>query len=149
MIMSRKFAKVHPNRWKSKKIRELTAHAKLLAMYFLTSPFYCMVGIYEQSKEVAYKHTGLSKDEFAKALNELQKVDFARYDEETEVVWVVDMALSQVADGKLSEKQQKGVINELARLHIECDFPFVSDFIEHYKKAYTFLPSSTDELHWI
>ena len=146
--MSRKFAKVYPNIWKSKKMRELTANAKLLAMYFLTSPFYCMVGIYEQSKEVACKHTGLSNAEFAQALNELLEVDFARYDEATEVIWVVNMALSQVADGKLSEKQQKGVINELARLHIECDFPFVLDFINYYREVYEFLPSSTDELHW-
>ena len=146
--MSRKFAKVYPNVWKSKKMRKVSAKAKLLAMYFLTSPSYCMVGIYEQPQELIRKHTGLSLDALDQALQELFEVDFIRYDYDTEVVWVVDMALSQVADGRLSEKQQKGVINELARLSIECQFPFVDEFIEYYKSKYDFLPHDSDELCW-
>jgi hypothetical protein len=146
--MSRKFAKVYPNVWKSKKMREVSASSKLLAMYFLTSPSYCMVGIYEQPNELIRKHTGLSKEHVDRALAELQGVDFIRYDEETEVLWVVDMSLSKVADGRLSQSQQKGVINELARLSIECQFPFVDEFIEHYRPKYDFLPDGSDELYW-
>ena len=146
--MSRKFAKVFPNIWKSQKMRDVSPNAKLLGMYFLTSPFYCMVGIYEQLKELACKHTGLTAEELNSALNELQEIDFARYDEETEVVWVVDMSLSQVSDGRLSEKQRKGILNELARLHIESRFPFVAEFIDYYKETYAFLPNSPDELYW-
>ena len=146
--MSRKFAKVYPNVWKSKKLREMSAKAKLLAMYFLTSPLYCMVGIYEQPQELIRKHTGLNQDMLDQAMHELFEVDFIRYDYDTEVVWVVDMALSQVADGRLSPSQQKGVINELARLSIECQFPFVNDFIQHYSNKYEFLPTAEDELYF-
>ena len=146
--MSRKFAKVYPNVWKSKKLREVSAQAKLLAMYFLTSPSYCMVGIYEQPQELIRKHTGLSEDMLDQAMHELFEVDFIRYDYDTEVVWVVDMALSQVADGRLSPSQKKGVINELARLSIECQFPFVDDFIQHYGNKYEFLPPAEDELYF-
>ena len=149
--MSRKFAKVYPNVWKSKKLREVSAKAKLLAMYFLTSPSYWMVGIYEQPQELIRKHTGLNQDHLDQAMHELFEVDFIRYDYNTEVVWVVDMALSQVADGRLSPSQKKGVINELARLSIECQFPFVDDFIQHYGNKYEFLPPAEDELYfeWI
>ena len=146
--MSRKFAKVYPNVLKSKKLREVSAKAKLLAMYFLTSPSYCMVGIYEQPLELIRKHTGLDEEELDQAMTELFEVDFIRYDYETEVVWVVDMALSQVADGRLSQSQQKGVENELARLSIECQYPFVEEFIEHYRSKYDFLPHRSDELYW-
>jgi len=146
--MSRKFAKVYPNVWKSKKLRDVSAEAKLLAMYFLTSPSYCMVGIYEQPQELVRKHTGLDQDMLDQAMHELFDVDFIRYDYDTEVVWVVDMALSQVADGRLSPSQQKGVINELARLSIECQFPFVNDFIQHYSNKYEFLPTAEDELYF-
>lgn len=146
--MNRKFAKVYPNVWKSKKLREVSAKAKLLAMYFLTSPSYCMVGIYEQPLELIRKHTGLDEEELDKAMAELLEVDFIRYDYDTEVVWVVDMALSQVADGRLSPSQKKGVINELARLSIECQFPFVDDFIQHYENKYEFLPPAEDELYF-
>jgi hypothetical protein len=142
--MSRKFAKVFPNIWKSQKMRDVSPNAKLLGMYFLTSPFYCMVGIYEQLKEVACKHTGLTTEE----LKELREIDFVRYDEETEVVWVVDMSVSQVSDGQLSPKQRQGIINELTRLHIESQFPFVAEFIDHYKATYPFLPDSPDKLDW-
>ena len=144
--MIRKFAKIRPDLWKSEKMRALTPNGKLLAMYLLTSPFYCMVGIYEQSKAVAQKHTGLSVEAFAAALAELQAINFVRFDEETEVVWVVDMSLTQVADGKLSGPQQKGVINELCRLEIECQFPFVNEFIDRYKQVYPFLPDKAEEL---
>jgi hypothetical protein len=146
--MSRKFAKVYPNTWKSKKMRAVSSNAKLLGMYFLTSPFYCMVGIYEQLREVALKHTGLSDEDFDQALYELKEVDFVRYDEDIEVVWVVDMAMSQVSDGGLSEKQKKGVINELNRLHRECQFPFVDAFMAHYRGRYNFLPETPEDLHW-
>ena len=146
--MSRKFAKVYPNTWKSKKMRAVSSNAKLLGMYLLTSPSYCMIGIYEQSREVACKHTGLSNEDFGRALHELEEMDFVRYDEDTEVVWVVDMAMSQVSDGRLSERQQKGVINELTRLHCECQYPFVADFMEHYRDRYDFLPETPEDLYW-
>ena len=144
--MSRKFAKIRPNLWKSEKMRSLSPTGKLLAMYLLTSPTYSMIGIYEQSKVVAQKHTGMLVEDFNAALAELQAIDFIKYDEETEVVWVVDMVLTQVADGKLSEPQQKGVINELCRLELECQFPFVNDFIDRYKPVYPFLPDNAEEL---
>ena len=146
--MSRKFAKVYPNTWKSKKMRAVSSNAKLLAMYFLTSPFYCMVGIYQQLPEITCKHTGLSDEDFDQALHELKEVDFVRYDEDTEVVWVVDMAMSQVSDGRLSERQQKGVLNELTRLHCECQFPFVDEFMAHYRERYDFLPETPEDLYW-
>ena len=146
--MSRKFAKVYPSIWTSKKMRGVSSNAKLLAMYFLTSPFYCMVGIYQQLPEITCKHTGLSDEDFDQALHELKEVDFVRYDEDTEVVWVVDMAMSQVSDGGLSEKQKKGVLNELNRLHRECQFPFVEEFMAHYRGRYNFLPETPEDLYW-
>ena len=67
--MSRKFAKIRPNLWKSEKMRNLSPTGKLLAMYLLTSPAYSMIGIYEQSKVVAQKHTGLSVADFDAAFS--------------------------------------------------------------------------------
>jgi len=146
---SRKFAKVYPNVWKSEKMRNVGPSAKLLAMYFLTSPSYCMVRIYEQPKELIRKHTGLSHEGLDQAFEELIRVGLVRYEDATEVVWVVDMAVSQVSDGRLSESQEKGVLNELARLSIECQFPFVDEFIEYYRERYPFLPRDAEELFFV
>ena len=108
-----------------------------------------MVGIYEQPKELIRKHTGLSHEELDQAFAELIGVDFVRYDDATEVVWVVDMAVSQVSDGRLSGCQKTGVLNELARVSIECQFPFVEEFIQHYKTRYPFLPCDAEELCFV
>ena len=142
----RKFAKIYPYIWKSEKLRKASKEGKLLALYLLSNPYYCMVGIYELPMEFVKKDTGLSAQEAKKAMDELRELDFLRYDEVTEVVWVVDMAMSQVADRRLNEKQQTGVMNELSRLHLECDFPFVDEFISRYKSEYKFLPDNADEL---
>tara|TARA_B100001059_G_C17793253_1_gene561452 strand:- start:531 stop:992 length:462 start_codon:yes stop_codon:yes gene_type:complete len=149
LVMSRKSTKVYPNVWKSEKMREVSASAKLLGIYFLTSPFYCMVGIYEQPKERIRKHTGLSHKELDQTFAKLIGVGFVRYDDATEVVWVVDMAVSQVSDGRLSESQEKEVLNELARLSIECQFPFVDEFIQLYIERYPFLPRDAEELCFV
>lgn len=108
-----------------------------------------MVGIYEQPKELILKHTGLSHEGLDQAFSELIRVGFVRYDDATEVVWVVDMAVSQVSDGRLSDSQEKGVLNELARLSIECQFPFVDEFIQHYRERYPFLPRDAEELCFV
>ena len=59
------------------------------------------------------------------------------------------MAVSQVSDGRLSGSQEKGVLNELARLSIECQYPFVEEFIQHYKTRYPFLPGDAEELCFV
>lgn len=112
----------------------------------MTAPRYSMVGIYECPRYFMKKYTGLSGEESSAALDELITKDFCRYDDVTETVWVVDMAMTQVADGNLSPQQEVGVINELTRLHVESEYPFVDEFIARYKQRYPFLPCSVDEL---
>ena len=143
----RKFAKIQPTIWKSQKFRSASPAAKLLGMYMLTAPYYCMVGIYELPRFFMQKDTGLSLGDLDSALSELIELDFCKYDDDTEVVWVVDMALSQIADRNLSPNQMTGVINELSRLYLDCEYPFVNEFLEKYKTAYPQLPGIAD-LYW-
>jgi len=43
-------------------------------------------------------------------------------------------------------KQQVGVLNELARLHFDHEYPFVQEFMDKYRARYSFLPESLEEL---
>jgi len=104
-----------------------------------------MVGIYRLGKHYMAKDTGLPPAQLEAMLSELIQIDFCRYDDETEVVWVVDMALSQVAD-KPNSKQLKGVQNELSRIYLDFEYPFVEEFLGLYGKKFN-LPS-LDELNY-
>lgn len=141
--MARKFAKIKPNFWSSKKIRDASKNAKLLAMYLMTNEYFQMVGLYRLRSYFMAEDTGLSADEAKKALSELIDLQFCCYDESSEVIWVIDMAVSQVAD-KPNSKQLKGVENELVRL-AEDEFPFVQDFLNKHASRFG-LPASIDEL---
>jgi hypothetical protein len=143
----RKFATIKPGIWETKKLRAATPNAKLLAMYLMTNPHFCMVGIYRIPQYFMETDTGLNSSDMLAALSELIELEFCEYDSPSEVVWVRDMALSQVSDNP-NEKQQTGIINELARLHFDHEYPFVQQFLENYSKQYTFLPQSIDGLSW-
>ena len=141
--MKRKFAKIKPSIWRAEKIVSASTNAKLLAFYFMTNEYFEMVGIYRLPRYFMSKDTGLSEEEARVALSELIEIDFCHYHDDSEVVWVVDMAVSQVADDP-NEKQLIGVVNELRRLHYEYEYPFVEGFLS--KHAHRFkLPTSIDE----
>jgi hypothetical protein len=144
--MARKFAKIKPAIWRNKKVSSASCNARLLAMYLMTNEFFGMVGIYRLRRCFMSKDTGLTEADAETALNELIKKDFCQYDDDTEMVWVVDMALSQIAD-KPNEKQLKGARNELCRLYVEEECPFISSFLEKYSDTFKF-PTDPDELYW-
>lgn len=139
--MARKFAKIKPNIWRSSKFRQMSAEAKLLGIYLMTNDYFQMVGIYRLPRYFMSKDTSLDQVSSEKALNELIALDFCQYDDDSEFIWVVDMALSQVADNP-NAKQLKGAKDELARLH-EDECPFVETFVEKYSVVFS-LPSAEE-----
>ena len=94
-----------------------------------------MVGIFNIAVEIMAKDTGLTIPTIEDCLQKLETIDYLKFDSEADVVWVIDMAVSQVSRGTLSERQSKGVINELTRLY-EDDLPFVHDWIGRYGSRY-------------
>jgi len=142
--MARKFAKIKPSFWRMKKLKLLSTDARLLAIYLMTCEHFQMVGIYRLPCYFMSHDTGLNDVAADLALTELVVAGFCCYDYELEVVWVVDMATSQVADNPNS-KQLKGVRDELTRLHFDDEFPFVPEFLSRYAAQFG-LPESCDDL---
>ena len=130
--MSRRFCKIRPSFWHSPKVLDMDAQERLLAIYLMTNPSFQMVGIYHIPKVLMSAHTGLNEESIEECLASLEDLEFLQYDHDRQVVWVVDMALSQIADNP-NTNQLKGAKNELARLWEE-EMPFVEDWLERHKR---------------
>ncbi len=132
--MARRFAKIKPSVWRTSKMRQLEGAEKLVAIYLMANEYFQMVGIYRLPIALIQADLQLDEERIWKALDKLIAVDFCRYDCEQEVVWVVDMAATQVADNP-NEKQLKGVKNEITRL-FEEEYPFLKEWLDFYHEQY-------------
>lgn len=111
--------------WTDPKIKSLDTPAKLLAMYLVTSPRSHVGGIYYLSRSSINEETGLADRVSRAAMDTLSKVGFARYDDKTQVVWVVNMFAYQ---GR-GPKNEICVANYLPSLH---DSVLIQAFLEYY-----------------
>ena len=133
----RDYAKVSPQFWigsTGKRIRAAGIEAQVVAMYLVSSPHANMLGLYYLPIPYICHETGLSPEGASKALASLSEAEFCRYDAAAEVVWVVEMAKYQVADGlKPDDKRCKGIQNDYEALPENA---FLSAFYERYRHAF-------------
>lgn len=95
----RNYSVVSPAFWTGKtgkKIKSAGAGAQVIALYLMTSPHSNMIGLYFLPKPYISYETGMTPEGVMEALQELAKAGFCDYDDETEVVWVFEMARFQV-----------------------------------------------------
>jgi hypothetical protein len=133
----RDYSKVGPQFWigrTGKKLRAAGAMAQLVGLYLMTSPHANMTGLYYVSRDSIAHETGLGMEGASKGLQSCIDAGFCSYDDETEMVWVHEMAFYQIAE-KLSanDKRSAGVQNEYDALP---DNPFLGMFFEKYAAAF-------------
>ena len=133
----RDYSKVGPQFWigkTGKKLRAAGAKAQLVGLYLMTSPHANMLGLYYVSTNSIGHETGLGIEGALEGLRSCIEAGFCSYDEETEMVWVHEMAYFQIAD-KLAaaDKRSTGVQNEYDALP---DNPYLGDFFEKYADAF-------------
>lgn len=129
----RDYSKVGPQFWigkTGKKLRAAGAAAQLVGLYLMTSPHANMTGLYYVSRDSIAHETGLGMEGASKGLQSCIDAGFCSYDDESEMVWVHEMAFYQIAD-KLSanDKRSAGVQNEYDALP---DNPFLGGFFQKY-----------------
>ena len=129
----RDYSKVGPQFWigkTGKKLRAAGAAAQLVGLYLMTSPHANMTGLYYVSRDSIAHETGLGMEGASKGLQCCIEAGFCSYDDESEMVWVHEMAFFQIAD-KLSaaDKRSAGVQNEYDALP---DNPFLGAFFHKY-----------------
>ncbi|HIE9647840.1 DNA-binding protein [Klebsiella pneumoniae] len=130
----RDYATVAPQFWLGKTGRELRkkgAEAQVVSFYLMTSPHANMLGLYYLPILYIAHETGLGLEGASKGLKSTIEAGFCSYDEDTEMVWVHEMAAYQVGRAlKPGDNRCAGVRNEYASLP---ENPFLSSFYERYK----------------
>ena len=133
----RDYGKVSPQFWigsTGKKLRAEGMEAQLVAMYLMTNPHANMLGLYYCPTMFIAHETGLGIEGATKGLQSAIKAGFCAYDEDSETVWVFEMAHYQIADA-LSGKDLriKGVQNEYDSLPAN---PYLEAFYDKYAEAF-------------
>lgn len=133
----REYGKVSPTFWTGHTGMALRAHgpeAMLVALYLMTSPMSNMLGIFPQPVLYIGSETGLMEKGARKGLRACCDVGFARYDEATQTVWVVEMAAWQIAKQlKASDNRCVGIQKEYEALPKN---PFLGPWFDHYEHVF-------------
>lgn len=111
----RDYSRVSPKFWTGhtgREIRDKGRDHQVLALYLLTSPQANMIGLYYLPVAYAVHETGISAARIPTVLADLEEVGFCKYDHESEVVWVVNMARLQLGDAKPNDKQRIGAAKQ-------------------------------------
>src|SRR5262245_51991315 len=112
----RDYAKIAPQFWigsTGKQIRQLGTRAQLVALYLITNPHANMIGIYYLPIVFISHEIGIPLEGAQKALQSLCDIAFCSYDEQTEYVWVHEMAFYQVGEQLKPADNRVKSINEV------------------------------------
>jgi hypothetical protein len=122
--------------WHGKTIKALRKHPEglIVAMYLMTSPSSNMLGLFAQPILYMAYETGLGEEGARKGLQHCIEAGYCSYDEESEFVWVHEMASYQVApELKATDLRCKGIQKDYESLP---ENPFLLKFFERYAAAF-------------
>ncbi|EMA3755113.1 hypothetical protein U2U59_004072 [Salmonella enterica] len=143
----RDYGKVSPHFWigrTGKELRQAGPESQLVALYLLTSPHANMIGLYYMPLAFLSHETGLTMEGAKKGLNSAIKAGFCKYDEHSEMVWVIEMATHQIGEAlKPGDKRCAGVQNEYNKV---SDNLFLSEFYMKYSKQFNMTSSRNSEV---
>lgn len=133
----REYAKVGPKMWHGqtvKALRKRGSEGVIVCVYLMTSPSSNMLGLFAQPVLYMAHETGLGIEGAMKGLQACIDVGFCSYDEESEFVWVHEMAKYQIApDLKGTDLRCKGIQKDYDGLP---DNPFLGRFFDAYSVAF-------------
>lgn len=111
----RDYGKVSPQFWTGKTGKALRGdlEAQVVAMYLMTSPHANMIGVYHLPMLYLSHETGLTPEGASKGLAKCVELGFCVYDEDSETVFVVEMAAHQVGEElKETDNRVKSVVRQ-------------------------------------
>ncbi|MCA8374004.1 hypothetical protein LGM80_11565 [Burkholderia multivorans] len=129
----RNFVMVSPNFWIGQTGRDLARAgnaAQLTALYLLSNPHANYTGLYRLPLIYIANDLNMSQDAVRAALVAIEKTGFAKYDEKSEYVWIVESARHQLGELKANDNKVKYVNKEFAAIGKSC--PFVVEYFEKY-----------------
>jgi len=120
--MAMRYGAVHTQIWQSRDFRALTAEAKMLFLYLLTSPHANLTGLYLLPMAYAQDDLGWDAATLERAMGVLIEREMAKYDAATRVVWVAKYLKFNPIN---NQKQATGAVNavkNLPKTPLVCDF---------------------------
>ncbi|WP_238923738.1 hypothetical protein [Achromobacter ruhlandii] len=143
----REYAKVGPQFWSGRTGRALKKQgpeAVIVAMYLMTCQHATMLGLYYLDPSYIAADTGLPLEGALKGLRSACEAGFCRFDEDSMVVWVVEMARYQIA-GQLEVRDNrcKGIQREYDALP---ENPYLEPFFEKYGAAFHMTSKRSSDL---
>lgn len=132
----RDYSKVEPKMWHGKTMKALrkSPEGLVVALYLMTSPSSNMLGLYAQPILYMAYETGLGEEGARKGLQSCIDAGFCSYDEESEFVFVHEMACYQIANElKAADLRCKGIQKDYEALP---DNPFLGAFYERYADVF-------------
>lgn len=133
----RDYGKVSPKFWTGetgRKLRLAGQETQLVALYLLTCPSSNMIGLFYLPIPTLCHETGLCSEGASEALARVSEVGFATWDQDTEHVFVVEMAAYQIGEPlAIKDNRVKGIIKEWNSM---SKSPFYKDFHRRYAKSF-------------
>jgi hypothetical protein len=133
----RKFSQVTPSFWTGKTGRELRQEeplTSLIALYLITSPGSNMIGLYYLPIGTIAHDIGCGFEGASKGLQRLSQLDFSSYDDETEFIFVHEMAKYQIGESiKPDDRKHKWVIDEWLKC---CNYSLLCKFFDRYGEPF-------------
>lgn len=132
----RDYAKVEPKMWHGATMKALRKcpEGVIVGMYLMSSPQSNMLGLFSQPVLYMAHETGLGIEGAMKGLKHCIDSGFCSFDEDSEFVWVYEMARYQVASElKANDLRCKGIQKDYDNLP---DNPFLAGFFDRYGAAF-------------
>ena len=133
----RDYSKISPLFWAGdtgRRIRGAGKDCQIAALYLLSCPSSNMIGLFYLPLATMAHETGLTKGAATKALQRLADLDFARWDQRTESVFVMEMAAHQIGEPlSAGDKRCKGVEREWSAFKTS---PFYRPFYDRYAASF-------------
>lgn len=141
----RDYSKISGQFWIGKTGKALRGdvEAQLVAMYLMTNNHANMIGIYHCPIIYIAHETGLPLEGALKGIQRLTKEGFCTYEDDSEIVWVHEMAKFQIGDElKATDNQVKSVRKQYEALH---EGVIKQGFAEKYGDAYKLVIDAEEE----
>ena len=131
----REYSKISPQYWLGETGKQLRGHpeAQIVSLYLLTTPHANMLGLFYLPKMFIAHETGLPFEGACEGLARCIEVGFCHYDDKSETVWVVEMALHQVGELKPTDNRCSGIQNEYDKLPENL---YLQGFYEKYASIF-------------
>lgn len=140
----RDYGKVSPKFWIGKTGKALRKHpeAQIVALYLITCPTSDMTGVFNCPLMYIAHETGLGEEGALKGLARLYEVDFCTFDEESDTVFVHEMAKYQIGEElKVNDNQVKSVKKAFSTMKGVIR----TRFFEMYKTSFHLIDASPSE----